>query len=356
MTWNVTCEASGFPTNYTFHPWRHMIGDLTIRSDLQGNHEANSSKTTLTLDRLSLQDLGRYVCAVDNGVRGVNGDLIQTSDTVLNVKGKPEVVNSKQDTFTGEIGSSVNIDVTWYSDPVVTEFTFQRNDSKVENTSRTHTYLSTTVVEVIFHNKTLNMNVSLAHLSITNLLEEDFGVYNLVIENSLGITDVKAIIRHCIYLHICVSLPLILSTFYYNIFIEGGTEFHFDPCFNGGRNQTVVTEYSSVTSHIWTNISFIDLQEDQTEHRLPNGTYFVTVTEPPPGDYIYMIYSKNSIGRSPYSLNVSVHISHDKNHSHAIPLVAAVVGIIVTAMVVILCVSAACILKRKGIFSTKKSS
>ncbi|KAL3887418.1 hypothetical protein ACJMK2_027360, partial [Sinanodonta woodiana] len=52
MTWNVTCEASGFPTNYTFHPWKQMLGEVTIRSDLQGNHEGinNPSKTILTLN------------------------------------------------------------------------------------------------------------------------------------------------------------------------------------------------------------------------------------------------------------------------------------------------------------------
>ncbi|KAL3887408.1 hypothetical protein ACJMK2_027350, partial [Sinanodonta woodiana] len=238
MTWNVTCEASGFPTNYTFHPWKHMLGEVTIRSDLLGNHEGNSSKNTLTLDNVSLEDIGTYVCAVDNGVQGVDGDIIQTKATVLHVKGR----------------------------------------------------------------------------------------------------------------------PLMIATFYYNRFMKDGIEFHFRPGFNGGRKQTFVIEYSSVTSLVWTNTSITDLQEDQTEHRLTNGTYFVTVTKPSPGHYIYRMYSKNSIGRSPYSLNVSVAILSDNNNSHANPLVKAVAGCIGTAILVILCVAAIRFLMTKRILSTKKSS
>ncbi|KAL3887405.1 hypothetical protein ACJMK2_027347, partial [Sinanodonta woodiana] len=75
--------------------------------------------------------------------------------------------------------------------------------------------------------------------------------------------------------------PLMVSTYSCNRFIKGGNEFHFDPGFN------------KVTSLNWTNTSITDLQEDQTEHRLPNGAYIITVTKPPPGDYIYRIYSKN---------------------------------------------------------------
>ncbi|KAL3887373.1 hypothetical protein ACJMK2_027315, partial [Sinanodonta woodiana] len=192
MTWNVTCEASGYPTNYTFHPWRQMIGKVTIRSDLQGNHEGNSSKNTLNLNRLSLQDIGAYVCAVDNGVRGVNGVIIQTKQQFFMSKvGTPVVLHKTNVTFTGEIGSSASIYIAFYSDPAVTEFKFQRNGSNVENTSRTHMYLSTTVVEVLFYNKNVNLTVSMAHLFIKNLREDDFDDYNLVLENSLGKTDVK---------------------------------------------------------------------------------------------------------------------------------------------------------------------
>ncbi|KAL3887394.1 hypothetical protein ACJMK2_027336, partial [Sinanodonta woodiana] len=85
----------------------------------------------------------------------------------------------------------------------------------------------------------------------------------------------------------------------------GGIEFYFRPGFKGCRKQTFVIEYRSVTSLVWTNTSISDLHEDQIEHRFSNGTYFVTVTKPSPGDYIYRMYSKNSIGRSPYSMNVS---------------------------------------------------
>ncbi|KAL3887382.1 hypothetical protein ACJMK2_027324 [Sinanodonta woodiana] len=193
MTWNVTCEASGFPTNYTFHPWKHMLGEVTIRSDLHGNHEGiiNSSKNTLTLNNLSLEDTGTYVCAADNGVRGINGDIIQTNATVLYVKGKPVVVNKEHVLFTGGIGSSVELFVYFYSDPIILDFTFQRNGSNIEDTSRTHTYLSSTVVEVLFYNKNVNLTVYMAHMLINNLTESDFDDYNLVLENFLGKTDIK---------------------------------------------------------------------------------------------------------------------------------------------------------------------
>ncbi|KAL3887391.1 hypothetical protein ACJMK2_027333 [Sinanodonta woodiana] len=193
MTWNVTCEASGFPTNYTFHPWKQLLGQDTIRSHIEGNQYVmiNSSKTTLILHRLALQDLGTYVCSVDNGVRGDNGDVIQTSATVLKVKGTSLLLNKTNAKFTGEIGSSVNIYVAFYSDPPVTIFKFQKNGSNIENTSRSHMYLSTTVVEVLFYNKNVNLTVFMAHLLIMNLTDDDFDDYNLVLENSLGKTDLR---------------------------------------------------------------------------------------------------------------------------------------------------------------------
>ncbi|KAL3887404.1 hypothetical protein ACJMK2_027346, partial [Sinanodonta woodiana] len=101
---------------------------------------------------------------------------------------KPVFVNKKHVLFTGEIGSSVELFVAFYSDPIVTDFTFQRNGLNIENTSRTHTYLSTNVVEVMFYNKNVNLTVSMAHMLIKNLTTEDFDDYNLVLENSLGKT------------------------------------------------------------------------------------------------------------------------------------------------------------------------
>ncbi|KAK3590650.1 hypothetical protein CHS0354_013684 [Potamilus streckersoni] len=193
MTSNLTCEANGFPTNYKFHPWKHMFGNVTIRSNLQSNTEGliNSTKNILTLKRLSLQDMGTYTCSADNGIRGANGDVIQTSAAVLNVKGKPEIVNRKHDTFAGAIGSSVNIYIAFYSDPVITDFKFQRDGSNIENTSRTNMYLSTNVVELLFHNTNVKLAVLMANLLIQNLTADDFDGYNLVLENALGKTDFK---------------------------------------------------------------------------------------------------------------------------------------------------------------------
>ncbi|KAL3887417.1 hypothetical protein ACJMK2_027359, partial [Sinanodonta woodiana] len=103
----------------------------------------------------------------------------------------PVVVNKTNIPVTGEIGSSANIHIAFYNDPVVTDFTFQRNGSNIENTSRTCTYLSTNVVDVLFYNKTVKLAVSMAHLLIDNLTWEDFDDYILVLKNSLGITDFK---------------------------------------------------------------------------------------------------------------------------------------------------------------------
>ncbi|KAL3887440.1 hypothetical protein ACJMK2_027382, partial [Sinanodonta woodiana] len=81
--------------------------------------------------------------------------------------------------------------IAFYSDPVVTELIFQSNGQKVENTSRTHIYLNSTVAEVLFYNKNVNLTVSMAHLLIKNLTEDDVGDYNLVLENDIGKTEVK---------------------------------------------------------------------------------------------------------------------------------------------------------------------
>ncbi|KAL3862805.1 hypothetical protein ACJMK2_008751, partial [Sinanodonta woodiana] len=78
------------------------------------------------------------------------------------------------------------------------------------------------------------------------------------------------------------------------------------PGFNGGSVQRFSIEYKSTASLDlpWKNSSVIGLNETQTH----SGTYYVSVSHPPPGNYEYRMSSWNDIGRSPYSSVITVFI------------------------------------------------
>ncbi|XP_060073809.1 hemicentin-2-like, partial [Ylistrum balloti] len=89
MTENTTnaslnCTARGVPSVYKFR-WIHKIGSTVVR-DLDDHVINSESVSTLTLPRVSYQDMGTYICEVENGIKGSNGQIVQTKQGIIFVE------------------------------------------------------------------------------------------------------------------------------------------------------------------------------------------------------------------------------------------------------------------------------
>ncbi|KAL3860890.1 hypothetical protein ACJMK2_006986, partial [Sinanodonta woodiana] len=184
----ITCEAIGFPAVYTFYPWKHMWGETTIRSGLQGipTGSTSTSQNILKLERLSLQDMGTYVCSAGNGIKGFNGEFIQMAAVDLNITGVPVFLREETNKFTGEIGLFINISIPFYSYSNVTSFRFKKNGTLVLNTTRTSTHLTNAIIDYVLYDRKIQLRAQEAYLYIQNLTKEDFDNYILTLENSHG--------------------------------------------------------------------------------------------------------------------------------------------------------------------------
>ncbi|KAK3575929.1 hypothetical protein CHS0354_030899 [Potamilus streckersoni] len=337
----LICEALGVPADTTFYLWVHMWDSLPIRTGLKG--KTNSTHSVLALERLSLESMGTYVCTASNGIMGISGMLNQTGLETLHVKGTAYILvdNAR---FFGENGLTVDISIPFYSDPAIESFVIQRNGRNVMNTSRTMTYLSKDTVNYQFYKETIHLYAQKVNFVIENMTREDFDNYTLVLSNSIGSTSFQFHLDP-------FGPPFKVQRFYFNRFIDDQTELHFDAGFNGGQDQTFVIEYKSNTSldNVWKNASAAEIRETEKQYRLANGTFFIKVTAPSPGSYIYRMYSWNVKGRSPFSDSITVTIpyelSTDKNIVNPVPAIA---GGVSAGFVIILIVTIGIFLWRRN--------
>ncbi|KAL3857100.1 hypothetical protein ACJMK2_011796 [Sinanodonta woodiana] len=189
MTLIVLCEARGHPAEYMFHPWKQMWGDKVIRSNLQGT--PNSNHNTLQLERLSLQQMGTYICLVDNNVTGSDGKLEQTGSVDVKVTGTPAILKEEEFQFAALVGHSINISIPFYSDPAIESFIFQKNGTGLQNNSRTTMNISSSLIDSKFYGIPVKLEAQMATLFIQNLAHDDFDIYTLVLVNFLGTKEFR---------------------------------------------------------------------------------------------------------------------------------------------------------------------
>ncbi|KAL3857102.1 hypothetical protein ACJMK2_011798 [Sinanodonta woodiana] len=347
---SIRCEVNGVPALYTFHPWKHMWGDVLIRDNLQQN-STGSNDNTLWLERMTMQDTGTYICSADNGIKGINGVVIQNGIVDINVIAIPVIVKEDNNLITEEVGHSVDISIPFYSYPAITNFVFLKNGTEVENTSRTSMRLSTVTVNYTLYSKTVKLEAQEAQLHILNLTLHDFGSYTLLLKNSLGQKSFTVKLDPA-------GPPMRIKRFYFNRFMEKQIELHFDPGFNGGGVQTFIIEYKSTSGpdNAWKNTTY--LNERQIQNRLPNGTYVLTVMQLSPGSYNYRMYSENVFGRSLNSEEILVFIPevYEPDNHVLGPSVVAITGGVVAAVMVIAIVTAVVIFIRKRTYSRRGTS
>ncbi|KAJ8316433.1 hypothetical protein KUTeg_006447 [Tegillarca granosa] len=81
-----TCNADGFPTNYTYHGWNQYIGNALVRSYTDFTGMLSESNRKLTINKVTFEDTGSYHCVVENGFHGRKADVLQQGSSYFDVK------------------------------------------------------------------------------------------------------------------------------------------------------------------------------------------------------------------------------------------------------------------------------
>lgn len=78
----LQCNPDGNPPRYTFHLWEHQSKFReTIRT-------LNGSKYLKLLSSLKNYQLnGIYICKVDNGIADIDGSIVQSGETSVQLSG-----------------------------------------------------------------------------------------------------------------------------------------------------------------------------------------------------------------------------------------------------------------------------
>ncbi|KAK6172336.1 hypothetical protein SNE40_016017 [Patella caerulea] len=171
----LQCTADAQPSNLTFSPWQHYIGNELIR-EVQGIEGGDGKSYSLEVST-DLKDAGLYICTVSNGINR-NNQTQQTASYRLNtVKAEFHINNITKEG--GRIGDYIELykiytcpmdcNITWYKDGT-------RDITSVIEYSRIPSYYNSTIL--IPSNKTV--------IKLTSIQLSDTATYTCNICNING--------------------------------------------------------------------------------------------------------------------------------------------------------------------------
>ncbi|XP_033757840.1 roundabout homolog 3-like, partial [Pecten maximus] len=176
----LNCTANGEPTPYKYR-WIHKIGSTVLRDSF--DHVTNlGSVSTLTIPTVSLQDMGMYICEVENGIPGRAGQMVQTNQGFMSVTGRPRVI-SGQEKYVTEKDVSLDINVTFISFPEPVNTSILRTDSPLPLQSDPTVSVSPVPVSVSFYNKDVTVDGYMVQIHFSEFETEHRGHYQLYIRN-----------------------------------------------------------------------------------------------------------------------------------------------------------------------------
>ncbi|WAR05678.1 hypothetical protein MAR_021047 [Mya arenaria] len=85
---DLLCKASGVPAVYNYTGFVQRVGAVVIPNS-HAEHPGVKESISVNIPSLQLQDTGTYTCNVQNGITGVNKQLVQTASQRIDVRGRP---------------------------------------------------------------------------------------------------------------------------------------------------------------------------------------------------------------------------------------------------------------------------
>ncbi|XP_052806545.1 hemicentin-2-like [Mya arenaria] len=337
----LTCSANGYPSQYTITGFKQTVGTITIPND---NTEAAGVRDNISV-RIPyniLQDTGLYTCMVHNNVKDIDGNLLQTDSTQIDVKVKPRIFLA-EDRFAGPTGGQVSISIPIYSNPVFTNYGVQRYDgfNLIEDSKYKFTENDASI-QTQFYGRYVTLNGRVLQMTIQNLTEVDFGEYTFWISNEIGSTSASVTLSA----RSIPSLPTQLNV----AVLEKVPVFVWNEGFNGGYVQTFLLQTSSTShEHLWTNRTSI-LETDNV-YISSTGFYRVNITGLEVGHFVARLIAYNELGNAdpvsfqPFEI-IKISAKENINPNH-VPVIGGVVGGSLGVVVVVVVIVLVFILRRK---------
>ncbi|KAJ8308129.1 hypothetical protein KUTeg_013003 [Tegillarca granosa] len=323
-----TCNADGFPTNYTYHGWNQYIGDILVRAYTDFTGMLSESNRTIIIPKVTFKDIGQYDCVVENGMKGRQPAVLQRGssyfDVIVSAKFDPKEEARKP----GELHKNLTINITFYSNPPALT-----NDIKWINKTTTSNplidsdsisiKLTSTAIQRIVYGKVVTLTGQSAALTIASLQSFHLGYYQLEIQNGGNLSS-------SFDFQIITSAPPETPTEF--SLAENGTKsvkVTWKRGFNGGHEQTFVIRY--------TNTDSLETKETTKEDNNLNSNYTIEIDGLEPSTtYHFWIYSTNKKGNSTLSGNLIVQTWKELVTRRLTNNIGAIVGGMIGTLVAII--------------------
>ncbi|XP_053390451.1 neural cell adhesion molecule 2-like [Mercenaria mercenaria] len=337
-TLSISCDANGVPSVYNYNGLTQTWNGNPVpntHTEVSGTPKHSS----LHIPFLQLQDSGTYTCYVNNGVK--------TADTVSSVTVKVKVlpkVFTLLSMFAGRVGGTVNVSVQFYSFPDIEEVVFKRYDDQTKTNDTARKYIvshNETVVGDKFYGKDVSLSGMQANLVISNLKQEDFGSYALILKNELGKTITQFIIDE-------KSPPSGAFDIKVDNILQNTARVSWIPGFHGGFAQTFLIQLSTDRKN-WRNEETIFGGTDESGEPM----YEVLNNLQESTTYYVRMYAFNSEGNSPFSEihNFTTLLITEVQENSAAAITAGALGGAISALVVIAVIVIVVVLVRRGIIT-----
>ncbi|KAK3586791.1 hypothetical protein CHS0354_016965 [Potamilus streckersoni] len=161
----LVCANRGVGAKIAFSLWVLKWGDQVIRDGLHGKIHNNINE--LLINKLSLQDMGTYICLGESGIEGIHANKSHNASANLKDKGVP-IILCENTIFHEKIGQPVSISIQCYSDPAVERFSVQTNGTAITSTVRINTHLLNESIDYLAFGKTVKLEAQALQFIILN--------------------------------------------------------------------------------------------------------------------------------------------------------------------------------------------
>ncbi|WAR05754.1 hypothetical protein MAR_021123 [Mya arenaria] len=102
---DLLCKASGVPAVYNYTGFVQRVGAVVIPNS-HAEHPGVKESISVNIPSLQLQDTGTYTCNVQNGITGVNKQLVQTASQRIDVRDLYKNTSNDQRMYTHGVAES----------------------------------------------------------------------------------------------------------------------------------------------------------------------------------------------------------------------------------------------------------
>ncbi|KAL3860900.1 hypothetical protein ACJMK2_006996, partial [Sinanodonta woodiana] len=185
----IKCSAYGIPEQYTYRlTHKSLSSGIEIR---EVSYEFIS--TGVIIHRFinpTYMDTGIYTCSVNNGVLDyTDGSLDKSVYSTVWIKGLP-YITSRETTFYAEVGHSGRLIIEVYNSLLDLVVTWYKHNGgaleKLLNSDKYNIIIASGMVDVNFYSVPIHEPGFIATLEIRNITEEDFSLYQVHVQNSVG--------------------------------------------------------------------------------------------------------------------------------------------------------------------------